>query len=450
MHQIVLNDSILEEGVEPQTVNHRNATDFIQAVEELRNQFNNGMIECIHLFNYGNIDISELPIQIEVTGYKEYRGFNVPDRCRFYTSHYIGCFGNSKVTIKINPRFGDLYFLGYAANVFLPVGESGVSSSNGNSYWLLAILWKSLLNNALATGQIPRNYIEEHKNLKTYRGRLDIHHNIWSNLVDQSRFYCTYRKLSMDNTINRAIRHAYRVLRDNGLSEILADLAAFDQRLESFGVKDIVAEPKVLDTICYTRMNAVYQPVVNLCKTIINNGASSFEGNERKRVSYMIDVAELWELYLLRLLQRNLPSDYYVYSPNAISGDYLLEGEMRTIRPDIIIEKDGKVVMIIDAKYKHYSQVGKTGAEKVNVQRNDLYQMNTYLYHYGRGRRIAGIFTSPVEGKELGLHRYVNNPEHSVGVVNLNIDSCEKDINKIHIAEDTYVKRILDILGELS
>lgn len=34
----------------------------------------------------------------------------------------------------------------------------------------------------------------------------------------------------------------------------------------------------------------------------------------------MIDIAELWELYLLRLLQRNLSPDYYVYSPNALSG----------------------------------------------------------------------------------------------------------------------------------
>lgn len=254
----------------------------------------------------------------------------------------------------------------------------------------------------------------------------------------------------MDNTINRAVRHAYRVLRDKGLSGILADMSAFDQRLESFGVKDVVSNTKDLDNIRFTRMNAVYQPVINLCKTIINNDASSFEGGEKKNVSYMIDVAELWELYLLRLLQRNLPPDYYVYSPNAIAGDYLLEGEMRTIRPDILIEKDGKIVLIIDAKYKRYSQIGKTGTYLVNVQRDDLYQMNTYLYHYGRGRRVAGIFTSPVEESDSELHRYANNPEHRIGVVNLNIDSCGNDVDKIHVAEDSYVKRILSILGELS
>lgn len=91
----------------------------------------------------------------------------------------------------------------------------------------------------------------------------------------------------MDNTINRAVRHAYRILGEKGLSGILADLSAFDTRLESLGVKDNVPNPKDLDDIRYTRMNAVYKPVVNLCKTIISNDASSFEGNERKVFSYM-------------------------------------------------------------------------------------------------------------------------------------------------------------------
>ena len=291
MHQIELEEDCIN-GVEPSGVNYRNATDYVLLVGELRQQFNSGKIECIHLFNYGKINLDEPPVKIEVTSYKEHHNLRVPDKCRFYTSHYIGHYGNSKVSISIGSRFGKFsYFLGYVANVFLPIGISGTASNNGNSYWLLAILWKSLLNNALTNGQIPRTYVEERKNLKSYRGRLDIPQNIRNNLVDYSRFYCVYRKLSMDNTINRAVRHAYRVLNEKGLFGILADISAFDQRLESFGVKDVVSNPKELDNIRFTRMNAVYQPVINLCKTIIKNDASSFEGGDRNNVSYIIDVA---------------------------------------------------------------------------------------------------------------------------------------------------------------
>ena len=356
----------------------------------MNDQFDSGEINCIHLSDYGRDVPDEHPVEVQVSKYTTLNGNLIPDKCLFTTSHYIGYYGNSDVSIRILPRYGNFsYLLGYAANVFLPVGESGLSLSGGNSYWLLAVLWKSMLNRALTTGQIPKTYIAEHGNLNVYRGHLDVHQNIRNNLVDQSKFYCTYRKLSMDNTINRAVRHAYRILGDKGLSGILADLSAFDTRLESLGVKDNVPNPKDLDDIRYTRMNAVYKPVVNLCKTIISNDASSFEGNERKVFSYMIDIAELWELYLLRLLH---------------------------------------------------------GC----VQRDDLYQMNTYLYHYGRGRRIAGILTSPVKESDSALHRYANNTEHRIGVVNLNIHSCGNDVGKIHEEERSYVKRILDILGELS
>ena len=449
MYQLDLKDSIID-GIEPGNVNYKNASDFIRAIEELNKQFASGKIDCIHLCNYGNSEPEDSPIDVAIASYTTLHNSTVPDKCSFITSHYIGFYGNSNVSIRIVPRFGDLfsYFLGYAANVFLPSGESGFSPAGGNSYWLLAILWKSLLNNALTTGQIPKTYIEERKNINNYRGRLDIHQNIMKNLVDQSKFFCVYRKLSMDNTINRAVRHTYRVLKEKGLNSVLADMAAFDQRLESFGVKDSISNQKELDNIRYTRMNAGYQPVVNICKTIIRNEASSFEGGDRKNFSYMIDIAELWELYLLRLLQRNLSPEYYVYSPNALAGSFLLEGDLRSIRPDILIEKDNKVVLIIDAKYKHYSHIGKTASGYASIQRDDLYQMNTYLYHYGKSRSLVGIFTSPVAETEQNLHRYLNNPNHRIGVVNLDIESCGNDVKKIHAAEGLFIDRIKNILSE--
>ena len=56
---------------------------------------------------------------------------------------------------------------------------------------------------------------------------------------------------------------------------------------------------------------------------------------------------------------------------------------MREIRPDIIIEKNGRKAMIIDAKYKKYSTFGFTSKNFQAVSRDDLYQMIAYLYHYG-------------------------------------------------------------------
>ena len=52
-------------------------------------------------------------------------------------------------------------------------------------------------------------------------------------------------------------------------------------------------------------------------------------------------------------------SSYHIYSPNTHHGEFLLNHEMREIRPDIVIEKEGRILAIIDAKYKPYRYFGK-------------------------------------------------------------------------------------------
>ena len=162
-------------------------------------------------------------------------------------------------------------------------------------------------------------------------------------------------------------------------------------------------------------------------------------------VSYFTAIADLWEMYLLKLLQNNLPSEYVVYSPNVNSNAHLLEGNMREIRPDIMIERDGRVVMIIDAKYKNYNQFGRTS--QYGIQREDLYQMTTYLYHYGNeSQPIMGIFTSPVDCAGNDIHTFSENRNHRIGLVNLNIESAVDDVEKLHESDAEYISKLINLL----
>ena len=306
-----------------------------------------------------------------------------------------------------------------------------------------------MLNKALTTGQIPREYQTISRNQKHFRGHLAVSKHIHANICDATRFYCTYKKLSMDNTINRTIRATYKHLNMFGMNDVIGEFEEYDKRLESMGVGCAIDDIAELEKIRYTRINAVYKPLINLCKTVLSNkNAQSSSGGSRQDISYFIDIAELWEMYLLKLLQRNLPPEYLVYSPNANVGDFLLNNNMRELRPDIIIERNNKVVMIIDAKYKWYSEFGNTA--KLGVSREDLYQMTTYLYHYGKqGSPIVGIFTAPIACKEKDIHTYSENSNHRIGLVNLNIEDAGDDINKIYSLEKEYIDEISDLLKAL-
>jgi 5-methylcytosine-specific restriction endonuclease McrBC regulatory subunit McrC len=85
----------------------------------------------------------------------------------------------------------------------------------------MAILWKTSLEKALTKSQISKEYQDIENNIRIFKGKLKIPKQIKRNLVDESRFYCQYRKLSMNTTINRTIRYLYDLLLKKGVNNLL-------------------------------------------------------------------------------------------------------------------------------------------------------------------------------------------------------------------------------------
>jgi 5-methylcytosine-specific restriction enzyme subunit McrC len=317
-------------------------------------------------------------------------------------------------------------------------------------------MWKAILEKAITKSQIPKEYKAYEKNSSKFKGKLQISKHIKNNLIDKSKFYCKYRKLTMDTTINQTIRYTYKLLlrKQKGLSNILKDVAEYDNTLRSFGVQDKEVSLLEIQNIRYSKLNIYYKKVMELSLLIIKSESSKNDNKsfQKHGFSYFLDIAELWENYLLKVLQKNLP-EYDIYSPNEKGGDCLIEDSFRQIRPDIIIENDGKIIAILDAKYKQYNKIGKTDnyIEKT-VSREDLYQMNTYLYHYGNcDDNILGLFISPISG-DKEVKRLSKNNNHKIGVINLNIqqfDEQEKNefsLEAIYKEEANFIEKIKEEL----
>lgn len=379
----------------------------------------------------------------------------------FDVSHFIGNYtvalGQEVVKLEIQPRWGNAilsYLLQYATGIYQPPDANAVvGAQKDGAAWMLAMLWKSHFNQVLRTHHLPKEYRERRTNDRFFRGRLDVSRQIRENCMDQSRFACVDAPLTLDTTIGRTLRHVIGLLSKPGAyPELMRDLSGFNERLAAFGVKEIVVKTSEIDSIRYTRMSAGYRPLMQASKAIIRR----FGGGGSKAIgqvpSYFIDMAELWENYLLAVLRRHLPRDYRVYSPNEAGGDWLLAGNKRQIRPDILIEREGKVVAVLDVKFKGFTQIG--WQEQGGVSREDLYQMSTYLYHYSRSDRpIIGLFVTPIAGaissnvETLSLH-----PLHRLGVVALDISRWEKEgksgeetalpIELIRYAEVTFAKTV--------
>lgn len=369
----------------------------------------------------------------------------------FTSSYYVGqaiitTSQGKQVHIQLEPDLPEdirNHLLSYACGVYIPKTAKGAASaSQDTSHWLLFLMWRCAFDRALKNASIPKSYIPVSKNLRCFRGRLNIARNLQENLTDQSRFYCDYKPMSMDITINRAIRYVYKLLvnLNNVDRQAFQSLHEHDERLASFGVNNAPISPEQIDRIVYTRMSEVYRPLMQLTKALIRTyGAHDLEiSNETP--SYFVDWTEIWENYLLKVMQKYI-SEYTFISPNENVNDIKLLECGRAIRPDFIVEKNGKIVAILDAKYKNYHTI-------FDISRDDLYQMTTYLYHYSFEKNkpvkdIPGIFIAKTSGNEKTTF---SNGLSAIHLCNLNIKDIET-IEKLLEEEKNFCSNLRTILN---
>ena len=103
---------------------------------------------------------------------------------------------------------------------------------------------------------------------------------------------------------------------------------------------------------------------------------------------------------------------------------------------------------VYSSNSRYYTKFGKSALSGVN--REDLYQMTTYLHHYGKeDQSIIGLFTSPVHCSEDDVHAYSHNKNHRIGLVNLDVESVGDNIELLHKNEQIYLDNITKILASL-
>lgn len=402
------------------------------AVDLLNRAVENGSVEMVALSGRRRVAFPDLPpiITYSVTKLGHVNSWDVVADARFNVSHFVGSYSatidGKVVTLEIKPRWGNAllgYLLQYTTGLFLPPDASaGTDFARESPEWLLVLLWKSMFNQALRRCHIPKEYRTIRTNNRFFKGRLDVQRQIRENIADNSRFCCVHAPLTMNTTINQTIRHVVRLLsRNRGFAALMNDFAAYDQRLASFGVEQREVTPTEIDRIRYTRMSRGYEQLMQTSKAIIRRFGGDGSEVLRADTSFFIDIAEIWENYLQAILTKYLPGDYRVFSPNESGGEWLIANSKREIRPDILISKRDRVLAILDAKYKALNAIGKTARD--GVSREDLYQMTTYLYHFGRpGAPLLGLFISPFPSSgQGGPYPLTSEPQHSIGVLNFDL-----------------------------
>lgn len=369
---------------------------------------------------------------------------------RWMANRYIGecefVFNSQIYVLKIIPRFGHellLKLFEYIYSTKLPPSYHTLVKENTVDIHklLISVIWISLLKKAFKHG-----LIRERKKIKeegtTIRGKFLVRESIVDVKVKNTLQY-KYILKDIDNVPNGIVFKAYEILKSNYyLSDaLLSNLIKLDFiKLSALLDKRRIIKEKDYKSIKYNNLFKGYKPLVDLSWKIISSKDLSIDSSDSLGKSFFLDMAEVWELFVHRILTKNLiPKGW-----NLINHEFkIYENSFysRKIIPDLVLEKN-KSILVVDAKYKRMCYTNR------DVDRNDMFQIHTYSYYFDSPQnKVYSSLIYPLEYEKEHVfekQKIFNKLEHknSFFIEGIAVKSPELFDENIEIFINSILKKI--------
>jgi 5-methylcytosine-specific restriction enzyme subunit McrC len=329
----------------------------------------------------------------------------------WWAGRYVGSLSFEGRSLVIEPRFGLATLRNWlfeATSVVLTESPGRLRQDESFIAQLLASVWAHGFVEAARHG-LPALRRDVATKGPTIRGRLDVAASIRL-IASAGREVVSVRsERSLDHAASDAIIAAYGVLRrwlgvpdeqwmPARAKELIPHLMAVT------GPRPRVPTKAELDRIRYTPITAGFAPIAELSRQIANRrGLAGDVDASGETKGVLLDVAELWEMYVLSVLRKAAtPLSVKHGTRERDASKKLLWSDVNgqglgTLIPDAILYARNDVQGVADAKYKslHPSANAPNGP-----QREDLYQMAAYLGRF-----------APLDGKAAwGLLAYPDDP----------------------------------------
>lgn len=321
---------------------------------------------------------------------------------------YVGSLSFEGHRLTINPRFGLptlRSWLFEATSVVLLESPGQLRQDESFIVQLLATVWAYGFVEAARHG-LPALRRDVATKGPTVRGQLDVRSSLRSLASGGGEVVSVRSERSLIHAASDAIVSAYSVLRrwlpdekwlPQRAKELLPNLIA------ATGSRPRVPTKAELERIRYTPITAGFAPVAELSRQIANRRGlmADIEANgETKGV--LLDVAELWEMYVLSVLRKAAtPLTVKHGTRERMTSRKLLRSdvsheEIGLLIPDAILSYHGEVCSIVDAKYK---SIHPSANAPQGPQREDIYQIAAYLERYALSSTasVLGVLAYPYD-----------------------------------------------------
>ena len=377
------------------------------------------------------------------------------------TGNYIGKIqwnlGRGKTfDFEIDSRFSNIFLqrmMNFANDIYFDDFEdedkSGDSEKNVAQF-VLHYLFVQALERAYLIG-LPRVYQTVQHFDSSVKGRIDINEFIKKSIPFKGKIPSVSREQFDDPDIVDVLYKATSIATkyNPSLQSKIRHITPHLKQSKSFSH----VSSKVIKKACKSKalnnpIFSQYKRVLGLAEKVINQQGIDVRGQSENGFGFLINVAELFEVYLTKLLQKEFP-DWAVSSPKIEVYKSPLFFS-RKIIPDIVMEKNGKI-LVFDAKYKRMNFRGRSHNGMGDVDRNDFFQIHTYMSYYMPNYDVVAaglLYPISIEHDKDKCYSDTALGNDILFVID-GIDQLDKDLSNDNLldSENRFIERIRSIVA---
>ena len=304
--------------------------------------------------------------------------------------NYLGSFNwkinNKDTRIIIKSRFATSFLnrmLNFANDIFLDdVNVLGSKEQYSDiSKYIIYYMFKQNLEKAYLLG-VPKEYKSKYHHETRVKGKIDFKNFLKKDIPFRGKVSSISREQIHVQEIIDILCKTLEIIKNDkcnsfkGMSDIYTNLK-MDQ-------KEKYISNKMLKTAknCKALKNSLYlsyKKVLDYAELILrNNGLIEDSKGSESSFGFIINVADLFETYISKLLKINYPN-WQIGSPHI--NLYPENFFTRKIIPDIVMKQNNDV-LVLDTKYKKMKFKGRNNTGLGDLDRNDFFQINTYMSYY--------------------------------------------------------------------
>jgi len=317
---------------------------------------------------------------------------------------FVGCFLLGELTVTIHPKIPDapllsLFRYAYGIRQLDLYGIVDLATSRWSFQDLLIQQLAAEVSELLERG-IHRDYEHTRSDLASPAGRIDFTRYARPAQRAKTTIPCVHHPRSEDTLLNRVLlaglTHAVGLATDH---ELRAHVRRIGKILgETVAVQPI--DPPMLAEAwrAMDRRTSAYKPAFTLIDLLLGEQGVTLDGASRVHLKgFLFDMNRFFQALIMRFLHEHL-------SGVAVHDEYRLKDMFRyvpsrnplarrdpTLRPDFVVMRGGKMLAVLDAKYRDLWEN--------RLPREMLYQLALYALGRRSGERASTIlYPTVVEG----------------------------------------------------